>query len=130
MANQGRKLPHEDVLANLNAASIFVHPALYEPFGLAVLEAARSRCCLVLSDIDSLRELWNGAALFLDPRDPTQWISELNELARDPFERERLGRAAAVRAQRFTAERSIGEYLATYRSLLTNPKRIKKGAAA
>ncbi len=124
------KLPHRDVLHHLNAASIFVHPALYEPFGLSVLEAARCRCCLVLSDIESLRELWNGAALFVDPRDPEQWIAELNRLARDPFERDELGRAAAARAQRYDAAGSIARYVDLYRSLLPSPQQAEKGAAA
>ena len=35
-----------------------VSPALYEPFGLAVLEAAQAGCALVLSDIPTFRELW------------------------------------------------------------------------
>ncbi len=63
-------LPHAELLDEMSAAGIFAHPALYEPFGLVVLEAARAGCCLVLSDIPSLRELWDGAAVFLDPREP------------------------------------------------------------
>src|SRR3546814_16818778 len=45
-------------------AGIFVSPSLYEPFGLAVLEAAMSGCALLLSDIPTFRELWDGAAVF------------------------------------------------------------------
>ncbi len=40
---------------------------LYEPFGLSVLEAALSGCALVLGDIPSLRENWDGAADFAEP---------------------------------------------------------------
>ena len=49
-------------------ATVFVSLARYEPFGLAVLEAARAGCALVLSDIPTFRELWDGAAIFVDPR--------------------------------------------------------------
>src|SRR5690606_32015679 len=45
----------------LRGASIYASPALYEPFGLGILEAARSRAALVLGDIDSLREVWGDA---------------------------------------------------------------------
>src|SRR5207253_5156707 len=38
-------------------AAIYAAPALYEPFGLGILEAARDGCALVLGDIPSLREL-------------------------------------------------------------------------
>ena len=47
--------------------AVFVSPALYEPFGLAVLEAAQAGCALVLSDIPTFRELWDGVALFVAP---------------------------------------------------------------
>src|SRR5205085_10355716 len=50
-------------------ASIYALPARYEPFGLSVLEAARSGCALVLGDIESLRENWDGAAIFVSPDD-------------------------------------------------------------
>ena len=41
--------------------------ARYEPFGLAVLEAAQAGCALVLADTAGFRELWHGAA-HLRPR--------------------------------------------------------------
>ena len=46
-------------------ATVFASMARYEPFGLSVLEAARSGMRLVLSDIPSFRELWDGAATFV-----------------------------------------------------------------
>jgi glycogen(starch) synthase len=39
-------------------ASIFAGTSRYEPSGISILEAALSRCALVLNDIPSLRELW------------------------------------------------------------------------
>ncbi len=60
-------------LANeLARAAVFVSVARYEPFGLAVLEAAQAGCALLLSDIPTFRELWDGAALFVDPSDATR----------------------------------------------------------
>ena len=53
----------------LSRRPIFASVPLYEPFGLAVLEAAQAGCALVLSDIPTLRELWDHAAVFVDPRD-------------------------------------------------------------
>ena len=53
----------------MRQAAIFVAPALYEPFGLGVLEARARGCALVLVHIPTFRELWDGAALFADPRD-------------------------------------------------------------
>jgi len=53
-------------LADAYAGStVFASMARYEPFGLAVLEAARAGMALVLSDTPGFRELWDGAAIFV-----------------------------------------------------------------
>src|SRR3954453_19482046 len=78
------QLGRQDIADLMARASVFVHAALYEPFGLVVLEAARAGCCLVLADIPSLREIWDGAGIFLDPRKPEHWISALKRLADAP----------------------------------------------
>ena len=66
------------------AATVFAAPARYEPFGLGILEAALSGCALVLGDIASLRELWDGAAEFVDPDDPQALAAALDALAHAP----------------------------------------------
>jgi glycosyltransferase involved in cell wall biosynthesis len=100
-------------------ASVFVHPALYEPFGLAVLDAARARCCLVLADTPSLRELWGPAAIFLDGRNPKAWADELNRLVADPAACEEMGQRAFAYASRYTAESSVRAYEQLYAKLVT-----------
>lgn len=57
------------LLHEYSACGAFVSLARYEPFGLAVLEAAQAGAPLILSDIASFRELWDGAALFVRPGD-------------------------------------------------------------
>jgi glycogen synthase len=98
-------------------AAIFAAPALYEPFGLAILEAATARCALVLGDIPSLRELWGDAALYVDPTDASALSQELERLLADPEQCSRRGLAAAQRARRYGADVMAGRYLALYRSL-------------
>ena len=63
------RLDEAALAAAYGRAAIYALPARYEPFGLSVLEAALARCALVLGDIPSLREIWNGAALFVPPDD-------------------------------------------------------------
>ncbi len=123
-------LPHADVLNEMERASIFVHPALYEPFGLAVLEAAWRKCCLVLSDIPSLRELWTGAALFVDPRDPQQWTIELNKLIADPEKQRGLAQRAYSHANGYRANTAINTYWSFYRSMTGSGPAAKKDVAA
>lgn len=99
-------------------AAIFAHPARYEPFGLVVLEAARAGCALVLGDIESLRELWDGAAAFVEPDDPEALAATLEGLIRHPGLRRLLGENARVRSRAYGAERMGRAWLSLYRSLL------------
>ena len=98
-------------------AAIFAAPARYEPFGLGLLEAAAAGCALVLADIASLRENWDGAAIFLPPDDGGKWRRALARLIADRNERERLAAAARTRAERLTLARTAGCYRALYREL-------------
>ncbi len=104
-------------------ASIYALPARYEPFGYSVLEAALGGCALVLGDIASLRENWEGAAWFVPPDRPDAWRNALTSLMRDPDRRGELARAARDRAQCFTTRRMAGGYLAVYGELLARSQR-------
>jgi glycosyltransferase involved in cell wall biosynthesis len=99
-------------------AMIYALPARYEPFGLSILEAGLSGCALVLGEIPSLRESWEGAALFVPPDDPEALCEALGRLISDPPFREALGEAARARALTFTAERMGERYLSLYRELI------------
>lgn len=112
-------------------AAIYVHPARYEPFGLCVLEAALSGCALVLGDIPSLRENWDGAALFVDPNDPEALQQALNALIHDEELRARLAAIACARGMTFAPECMAEGYLAAYRSVMcvsSKPSRDRQGA--
>lgn len=107
-------LPPPELADWLSHASIYALPARYEPFGLSVLEAARSGCALVLGDIESLRELWGDAAMYVDPNDDEQLLSAIERLAADLPARRALAARALCRARSFTPERMATEYLAVY----------------
>ena len=103
----------------LAAKPIFVSTARYEPFGLAVLEAAEAGCALVLSDIPTFRELWDGAAIFVPPHDEVAVANAIEELARDARQRTLAASAARRRARRYTAEVMAAKVRAIYGGLLT-----------
>jgi len=106
----------EDELASwLAHASLFLLPARYEPFGLAVLEAAMSGCALVLGNLDTLRELWDGAARFVDAGDEDTLRASVIALIRDPLLRREMGGRARERARLYTAERMVEGYVRAYR---------------
>jgi glycogen synthase len=109
------QLTADDLARWMAQASIFATPARYEPFGLTVLEAALSGCALVLGDIPSLRENWDGAAVFVEPDDTGALEAAIRRLVQNPDEIRTLSRLAYSRAQSYGAERMGLKYLELYR---------------
>ena len=107
-----------DLARRLGQSPVFVSLALYEPFGLSVLEAAQAGCALVLSDIPTFHELWQGAALFVDPDEPQAVGEVLEALLADPARAARIGAAARERAARYSAEAMAAGTLAAYAAVL------------
>jgi glycosyltransferase involved in cell wall biosynthesis len=96
---------------------IFASAALYEPFGLTVLEAAQAGCALVLSDIPTFRELWDGAALFAPARDPSAFAETIQALLDDQDRADQLAQAAAERARRYSVAAMVRGVLDVYGAL-------------
>jgi glycogen(starch) synthase len=111
------RVARTELARQLGEAAIFVAPALYEPFGLAILEAAAAGCALVLGDIPSLRENWDGAAVFVDPRDRAALRSAINWLIAHVGQRVRLAMSAQCRARQFSLDRMAAAYDTLYREL-------------
>ena len=107
-----------EMAERLGEAAIFAAPACYEPFGLTILEAAASGCALVLGDIPSLRENWDGAALFVPRAKGGAVADALQGLIGDPRERRRLAAAARRRAEKFTVATMATRYRALYAALV------------
>ena len=107
--------------ALLAESAIYIATSLYEPFGLAPLEAALSGCALVLHDIPSLREVWEDTALYF--RDAAELSTVLTTLANDQALTETFAARAGERAQAlYTRDTMVGRYLALYAEL-ANGKR-------
>lgn len=111
-------LPEPELRRWFAAASIYALPALYEPFGYTPLEAALSGCALVLGNIDSLREVWRDAAVFVGPNDSAALKSELLKLIETSPHRHEMARRARERALEFTSDRMGQKYFAAYVELL------------
>lgn len=110
-------LTPERVARWMSRAAVYALPARYEPFGLSVLEAAHSGCALVLGDIPTLRELWEGAAVFVSPDDPRQLHVVLRELFERPRWLHQLATRARQRASGFSAVQFADDYSAVYQEL-------------
>lgn len=112
------QLSSDDLAPWFARAPIYALPARYEPFGLTALEAALSGCALVLGDIDSLREVWGDAAMFVPPDDEDALAAALQALIDDPALRARQAALARARAARYTPGVMADGYRAAYSELV------------
>jgi len=105
-----------DVAAWLRRAAVYVHPARWEGFGLAVLEAMVSGLPVVATNVSSLPELVvDGETGFLvPPDDPAALAAAVERALAQPA----LGEAGRARArQEFSVAAMADRTAALYRSL-------------
>jgi glycogen synthase len=114
---KGKQTP-EQLQSLYSRAAVYAATSRYEPFGLAPVEAALSRCAIVASDIPSFRELWGETAFYFTPSDPASLRDVIRTLRRDPQLRRQRAHLAYQRARlRFSTDRMADEYLDLYSSL-------------
>jgi len=109
-------LPESSLMSLFAKSSIYIATSIYEPFGLAPLEAALCGCAIVANDIPSLREVWGDAALYFSG--PRSLSTVLHQLSRNAQELSILKQQAFARASELTAERMTHGYEEIYTSLL------------
>jgi glycosyltransferase involved in cell wall biosynthesis len=118
------RLPLRDVRQLLGRSNLYVGASLYEPFGLAPVEAAMAGCALVLSDIGSFRELWGPDALYFPPGDAAGLARVLDGLRRDGSLHHDLRLRALRRAwARFDDRQMTARYIRLYEALLRRRRR-------
>jgi glycogen(starch) synthase len=107
-------------------AAIFAGTSRYEPSGMNILEAALSRCTLVLNDIPALRELWGNSALYFRTNDARGLADIIHLLSEDRQLRRNFANRSFQRAREcFNANRMTDNYVQLYHSVVA-----KKAAAA
>jgi len=100
-------------------ASMYAGTARYEPSGMTILEAALSRCALILNDISSLRELWGQAAIYFRTNDPASLADSVCLLNDDPELRRNFANRAFNRAREcYNAHRMTDSYIQLYHSMI------------
>ena len=100
-------------------AEMYIATSRYEPFGLAPLEAALSRCAVIANDIPSLREVWADDALYFERNNPESLLLTIQELASNSSRLGEYADRAFERARtQYTSEKMAEEYLKLYRSLV------------
>jgi glycosyltransferase involved in cell wall biosynthesis len=107
-----------DTLRNFfEAASAFVFPSLYEGFGLPPLEAMASGTPVITSDVSSLPEVVDDAAMLINPENVWDIARGIKEVLLDDDLRQTLIRRGREQAAKFSWERAAREVLEIYREV-------------
>jgi glycosyltransferase involved in cell wall biosynthesis len=97
------------------AARCNVHPALYEGFGLPPLEAMACGTPTIVSNVSSLPEVVQDAALLIDPEDPEDLAIAMNRLLADDALHAELREKGLARAACFSWHRAAQATYEVYR---------------
>jgi glycosyltransferase involved in cell wall biosynthesis len=106
------EVPDEELARLYRGARCFAYPSLYEGFGLPVVEAMACGTPVVTSAGGATEEVADGAAVLVDPLDPSSIATGLEEaFAR----REELVHLGLERARAFSLERCAQRTVDVYR---------------
>jgi glycosyltransferase involved in cell wall biosynthesis len=105
------RVSDEELARLYRGARCLVYPSLYEGFGIPVLEAMACGTPVVTSRGGATDEVAGGAAVLVDPRDPTAIAAGIDEVT---ARRDELRARGLERAAQFTWERVAAETRAAY----------------
>lgn len=113
-----RDLGANDLDALYRGADVFAYPALYEGFGLPVVEALARGVPTVAADASSIPEVAGDAALLVDPLDEDALADALERVLDDPALAGDLRRRGLERAAAFSWRETARATLRVYRHVV------------
>lgn len=120
-------VPRAELPGLFSGATAFVYPSLLEGFGLPIVEAMACGTPVITSDNSSMKEIGEGAAVLIDPRDTRQISEALASVADDSALREELSKKGLKRAAEFSWQQTARLTLAAYREAV-KPQRLVHSA--
>lgn len=116
----------EDLKKLLSRAQFFVMPSLYESSGMTVLEAMACKTPCLVSEIDSLKEIADGAVEFVNPFDVRGLSLKMISLLENKKKRADLMKRGYKVARKYSWRKCARETLKVYKKLHKNNKVVKK----
>ncbi len=107
-----------DVPLLMRACDVFAHPALFEGFGLPVVEAMTCGAPVVVSEAPPMPEIAGSAALRFEGGSVEAWTEGLATVLLSEEIREELSAKGREHTKQFTWERMASGVLDAYRSAL------------
>ena len=105
-------VPDEELGILLKNALAFIHPSVYEGFGMPIIEAMANGIPVACSNVASLPEVAGPAALFFNPFDTDSITHAMHRLADDPQLRKDLIKKGYEQAKKYSdRDAMVDEYI-------------------
>ena len=111
-------VPDEDMPHLFAQADIYIHPSLYEGFGMTVLEAFSAGCPVITSGVSSLPEVAGDAAILVDPLDETEISQAVLRITSKRKFREQLIQKGYEQLEKFSWEKTVRETVSAIESVI------------
>ncbi len=108
----------EQKIALFRAASCFIFPSLYEGFGFPLLEAMSAGTPIIASNVSSIPEITEDAAILCDPNDVDAFVSAVTQLVESESLRASLVEKGAKRVMDFSWSQAAEKTHNIFASLL------------
>lgn len=112
------RVPFDHLHGLYHVASALLHTALYEGFGLPVLEAMCAGLPVITSNLGAMREVGEGAARLVNPLDLYEIAAAMEKVMVDDPLRRRMIEAGRRRAEAMSWELTVEKTLDVYREVL------------
>src|SRR6201988_1878451 len=110
-------VPIEVLRTFYDEAKVFVFPSLYEGFGLPPLEAMAHGTPVVTSNVSSLPEVVDNAAVLVNPENVFEIMRALHRVLTDQALRDRLKERGYQQVAKFSWDTSVRRILDVYRQV-------------
>ncbi|MCR4278277.1 MAG: glycosyltransferase family 4 protein [Candidatus Berkelbacteria bacterium] len=110
----------EDLAAIYSAALTYVHPSMYEGFGIMVLEAFASGVPVVTSNTSSLPEVVGDAGVSVDPKNLDELANAIEKILINKELAEELVAKGLERVKQYSWRQMAASTLAVYRDVASS----------
>lgn len=107
----------EELRALYQKATAYIHPSLFEGFGLTVLEAMSAGCPVITSNRYSLPEVAGKAALLVDPEDVDEMTNAVLSICTDADKASELTSLGKVQVKKYSWANIAREMASLYKAI-------------
>jgi glycosyltransferase involved in cell wall biosynthesis len=111
-------IPEELLPALYCGSELFAFPSLYEGFGFPPLEAMSFGVPVISSDIDTMKEVLDDAAIYFNPYDPNDIADKIQLMLNKPSLCQKMSEKGLDHVKKYSWEKTARKTLKVYHSIL------------